>query len=228
MDESLKIMKEVEEVKLKKKKAEDEYHAMIPRHAHQQQKLKACEVRNGVGREEVWEMRGCEELCMYVLLRCAYLLSISPFHLTLYLPILPSLTLYLSLLTSLPSLSPPLLPSPTPSHYLFFPFFPPSLPSLSPLCRCVEPFSVCTTMIGDWRITLGGSCTLDLSPFERRLNSWRCVRVCMCVEGGRGSIYIYMYLGQQPGGEIQCVQQYYETPCLHATFQTACGRGLFQ
>lgn len=45
MDESLKIMKEVEEVKLKKKKAEDEYHAMIPRHAHQQQKLKACEVR---------------------------------------------------------------------------------------------------------------------------------------------------------------------------------------
>ena len=59
MDESLKIMKEVEEVKLKKKKAEDEYHAMIPRHAHQQQKLKACEVRNGArerrsGRYIVW------------------------------------------------------------------------------------------------------------------------------------------------------------------------------
>lgn len=38
-------MKEVEDIKLKKKQAEDEYHALIPRHAVQQQKLKACEVR---------------------------------------------------------------------------------------------------------------------------------------------------------------------------------------
>ena len=44
VDESLQLMKEVEEVKLKKKQAEDEYHALIPRHAVQQQKLKACEV----------------------------------------------------------------------------------------------------------------------------------------------------------------------------------------
>ena len=44
MDGSLQLMKEVEEVKLKKKQAEEEYHALIPRHAVQQQKLKACEV----------------------------------------------------------------------------------------------------------------------------------------------------------------------------------------
>ena len=51
VDESLKLMKEVEEVKLKKKQAEDEYHALIPRHAVQQQKLKACEVRGETGGE---------------------------------------------------------------------------------------------------------------------------------------------------------------------------------
>lgn len=45
VDGSLQLMKEVEEVKLKKKEVEDEYHALIPRHAVQQQKLKACEVR---------------------------------------------------------------------------------------------------------------------------------------------------------------------------------------
>ena len=44
VDESLQLMKEVEEVKLKKKQAEDEFHGLIPRHAVQQQKLKACEV----------------------------------------------------------------------------------------------------------------------------------------------------------------------------------------
>ena len=46
MDGSLQLLKEVEEIKLKKKQAEDEYHALIPRHAVQQQKLKACEVRH--------------------------------------------------------------------------------------------------------------------------------------------------------------------------------------
>lgn len=45
VDGSLQLMKEVDEVKLKKKQAEDEYHALIPRHAVQQQKLKACEVK---------------------------------------------------------------------------------------------------------------------------------------------------------------------------------------
>lgn len=45
MDGSLQLMKEVDDIKLKKKQAEDEYHALIPRHAVQQQKLKACEVR---------------------------------------------------------------------------------------------------------------------------------------------------------------------------------------
>ena len=45
VDGSLQLMKEVEEVKQKKKQVEDEYHALIPRHAVQQQKLKACEVR---------------------------------------------------------------------------------------------------------------------------------------------------------------------------------------
>lgn len=44
MDESLTVMKEVEEVKAKKKALEDEYHAAIPRHTVQQQKLRACEV----------------------------------------------------------------------------------------------------------------------------------------------------------------------------------------
>ena len=43
VDGSLQLLKEVEEIKLKKKKAEEEYHALIPRHAVQQQKLKACE-----------------------------------------------------------------------------------------------------------------------------------------------------------------------------------------
>ena len=38
----------MEEIKLKKKQAEDEYHALIPRHAVQQQKLKACEVSQSV------------------------------------------------------------------------------------------------------------------------------------------------------------------------------------
>lgn len=44
VDESLEAMKEVEDIKHRKKVLEDEYHAMIPRHAAQQQKLRACEV----------------------------------------------------------------------------------------------------------------------------------------------------------------------------------------
>ena len=44
VDESLAMMAEVEEIKGKKKALEDEYHAAIPRHAAQQQKLRACEV----------------------------------------------------------------------------------------------------------------------------------------------------------------------------------------
>ena len=44
MDESLTVMKEVEEIKAKKKALEDEYHSAIPRHTVQQQKLRACEV----------------------------------------------------------------------------------------------------------------------------------------------------------------------------------------
>ena len=44
VEESIAVMKDLEEVKAKKKRAEDEYHAMIPRHAAQQQKLRACEV----------------------------------------------------------------------------------------------------------------------------------------------------------------------------------------
>ena len=48
VDGSLQLLKEVEEIKLKKKQAEDEYHALIPRHAVQQQKLKACEVSHSV------------------------------------------------------------------------------------------------------------------------------------------------------------------------------------
>lgn len=38
------LMAEVETIKEKKKVLEDEYHALIPRHAVQQQKLRACEV----------------------------------------------------------------------------------------------------------------------------------------------------------------------------------------
>ena len=44
MDESLAIMTAVEEIKGQKKALEDEYHSSIPRHAVQQQKLRACEV----------------------------------------------------------------------------------------------------------------------------------------------------------------------------------------
>lgn len=44
MDESLVLMAEVEAVKTEKKSLEDEYHGSIPRHAVQQQKLRACEV----------------------------------------------------------------------------------------------------------------------------------------------------------------------------------------
>ena len=44
VDESLAMMAEVEEIKGKKKALEDEYHSAIPRHAAQQQKLRACEV----------------------------------------------------------------------------------------------------------------------------------------------------------------------------------------
>ncbi len=44
VDESLAMMSEVEEVKMRKKNMEDEYHNAIPRHAQQQQKLRACEV----------------------------------------------------------------------------------------------------------------------------------------------------------------------------------------
>ena len=38
------MMAEVEEIKAQKKTLEDEYHSSIPRHAVQQQKLRACEV----------------------------------------------------------------------------------------------------------------------------------------------------------------------------------------
>ena len=44
IDESLAVLKQVEEIKNKKKRLEDEYHAHLPRHAQQQQKLRACEV----------------------------------------------------------------------------------------------------------------------------------------------------------------------------------------
>ncbi|XP_019850344.1 PREDICTED: putative RNA-binding protein Luc7-like 2 isoform X2 [Amphimedon queenslandica] len=44
IDESLLVLQQVEEIKLKKKKLEDEYHSHLPRHAQQQQKLRACEV----------------------------------------------------------------------------------------------------------------------------------------------------------------------------------------
>lgn len=44
VDESLALMVEVEEIKNQKKGLEEEYHGSIPRHAVQQQKLRACEV----------------------------------------------------------------------------------------------------------------------------------------------------------------------------------------
>lgn len=44
IDESLLVLQQVEEIKLKKKKLEDDYHSHLPRHAQQQQKLRACEV----------------------------------------------------------------------------------------------------------------------------------------------------------------------------------------
>lgn len=44
IDESLLILQQVEEIKTKKRKLEEEYHAHLPRHAQQQQKLRACEV----------------------------------------------------------------------------------------------------------------------------------------------------------------------------------------
>ena len=44
VDESMAMLKEVEDIKLKKKRLEDEYHMKLPRHAQQQQKLRACEV----------------------------------------------------------------------------------------------------------------------------------------------------------------------------------------
>lgn len=44
VDESLVMMGKVEEIKAQKKALEDEYHSSIPRHAVQQQKLRACEV----------------------------------------------------------------------------------------------------------------------------------------------------------------------------------------
>ena len=44
VDESMALLKEVEDIKIKKKRLEDEYHLSLPRHAQQQQKLRACEV----------------------------------------------------------------------------------------------------------------------------------------------------------------------------------------
>jgi len=44
VDESLAMMTKIEEIKAEKKGLEDEYHTSIPRHAVQQQKLRACEV----------------------------------------------------------------------------------------------------------------------------------------------------------------------------------------
>ena len=44
VDESLAALREVEEIKDKKRELEDRYHATLPRHAQQQQKLRACEV----------------------------------------------------------------------------------------------------------------------------------------------------------------------------------------
>lgn len=114
MDESLKIMKEVEEVKLKKKKAEDEYHAMIPRHAHQQQKLKACEVRKGRygtgGRKSVMYVKNCSGVLAY------------PSNSVTFLPpLLHSPSSFLP-----PSLPPYILPQSSP-----FPITPLSFPSFS-------------------------------------------------------------------------------------------------
>lgn len=44
VDESLAVLKEVEEIKEHKKQLEEKYHTTLPRHAQQQQKLRACEV----------------------------------------------------------------------------------------------------------------------------------------------------------------------------------------
>lgn len=44
VDESLALMAEVETIKTEKRNLEEEYHSSIPRHAVQQQKLRACEV----------------------------------------------------------------------------------------------------------------------------------------------------------------------------------------
>ncbi len=44
VDESLAALREVEEIKDQKRELEDRYHATLPRHAQQQQKLRACEV----------------------------------------------------------------------------------------------------------------------------------------------------------------------------------------
>ena len=44
VDESLAVLKEVEEIKEQKSQLEEKYHASLPRHAQQQQKLRACEV----------------------------------------------------------------------------------------------------------------------------------------------------------------------------------------
>ncbi len=44
VDESLALMAKVEEIKAQKKSLEEDYHSSIPRHAVQQQKLRACEV----------------------------------------------------------------------------------------------------------------------------------------------------------------------------------------
>lgn len=44
VDGSLALMAEVDAIKMEKRGLEDEYHGSIPRHAVQQQKLRACEV----------------------------------------------------------------------------------------------------------------------------------------------------------------------------------------
>ena len=44
VDESLAVLKEVEDIKEQKKELEEKYHTTLPRHAQQQQKLRACEV----------------------------------------------------------------------------------------------------------------------------------------------------------------------------------------
>ena len=44
VDESIALLKELEDVKLKKKELEDEYHKKVPHYAQQQHKLRVCEV----------------------------------------------------------------------------------------------------------------------------------------------------------------------------------------